>query len=323
MSQQLLRVENIKKHFPIKKGILSKTSGYIRAVDGVTFELQKSETIGIVGESGCGKSTLAQTILLLTEPTSGNIFFKNNDILKFNKTELLDLRKKMQIVFQDPYDSLNSYHNIGQILDEPYKIHKIGSKHERRDLTSAMLEKVGLSPNIVSKYPHEFSGGQRQRIGIARALSLNPELIICDEPVSSLDVSVQAQILNLLMNLQKEFNLSYIFISHNLSVVKLMSDYILVMYLGKVVESADPETIYNNPCHPYTKLLIDSIPEFGKKLKRENNAVELQSLCKNEGCVFADRCPDVIDECRKRSPELLEIGGNGIYKHKAACLLAK
>ena len=258
MAQPLLQVKNLKKHFPIKGGILSKTVGYVQAVDGISFDLYPGETVGLVGESGCGKSTVARTILRLIEPTGGEVFFEGEDILKLGKKPMRTLRRQMQIIFQDPYASLNPRMTVASIVGEPLEIHRIAKGRAKEERVANILEKVGLRPEHMRRYPHEFSGGQRQRIGIARALALNPKLIIGDEPVSALDVSIQAQVINLLEDLQREFNLTYLIIAHDLSVVEHISNRVAVMYLGKIVEMATDRELYQNPSHPYTEALLSS-----------------------------------------------------------------
>lgn len=314
----LLEIKNLKQHFPISKGFLSEKK-YVKAVDGVSFTLNKGETLGIVGESGCGKSSLGRSILRLAEPTSGEIKFKGQDILKFNRKQMKNIRKNMQIVFQDPFASLNPRSTIRSILEAPLKIHGIGNREERMKLIESLVEKIGIRKDQLDNYPHEFSGGQRQRIGIARALTLNPDLIIADEPVSALDVSVQSQVLNLFVELQKEFNLSYIFISHDLSVVQHISDRVAVMYLGKIVELANVDQLYQNPLHPYTKSLLSALPIPDPSQKRERIILEgdLPSpINPPTGCAFHTRCPVATSECRTETPELREKQ----FDHWAACI---
>lgn len=260
MTEKLLQVNDLKKHFPIKGGIFGNTVGEVKAVDGVSFYVNKGETLGLVGESGCGKSTTGRMLLRLIEPTAGSIIFENQDLTKLNKGDLRKIRRDMQMVFQDPFASLNPRHTVEKILEEPLIVHGIGSRDERKKKVKKMLEIVGLSSYHAKRYPHQFSGGQRQRIGIARALMTNPKLIIADEPVSALDVSIQAQVLNLFQELQKEFKLTYIFIAHDLGVVRHISDRVGVMYKGKLVELADSETLYKNALHPYTKSLLSAVP---------------------------------------------------------------
>ncbi len=311
---QLVSVKNLVKHFPVEK-----SDDVVRAVDDVSFDILAGETLGLVGESGCGKSTVGRCILRLYEPTSGEIFFENKNIVGLPNNELQKLRREMQIIFQDPYASLNPRLTIQSIVSEPLKIHGIGNKTELKERVADLLTKVGLDPAYMKRYPHEFSGGQRQRIGIARALALNPKLIIADEPVSALDVSVQAQVVNLLQDLQSEFGLTYLFISHGLAVVEHISNRVAVMYLGKIVEIADARTLYENPLHPYTKALLSAIPIPDPKQKRER--IVLQGdvptpINPPSGCRFRTRCPWAIDDCARVVPELREIQPG----HFAACI---
>lgn len=319
MGQVLLEVKNLQKHFPITKGLLfQKSVGSIKAVDGVSFTVQQGETLGLVGESGCGKSTTGRCILRLLEPTGGQVFFQGQDIGQCGKTELRNLRKDLQIIFQDPYASLNPRQTVGNLIAEPMLIHGLAGRAEAGSKVSKLLETVGLRPEFAKRYPHEFSGGQRQRIGIARALAVNPKLIICDEPVSALDVSIQAQVINLMMDLQKEFGLTYIFIAHDLSVVKHISDRVAVMYLGQMVEVAGHQEIYQTPRHPYTKALLSAIPEPDIKLKRERIILQgdvPSPLNPPPGCKFHTRCPEVLPRCREVAPELLNQGND----HWVAC----
>lgn len=273
MTEAILKIENLKQHFKLKNGLFSQAH-YVYAVDGVTLELKPGETLGLVGESGCGKSTLGRTLLKLYDPTDGEIYFEQQNITHAHGAHLRDLRQDMQIVFQDPMESLNARHTVGDIIAEPLLVHKIGTAQERREKVAQLLAKVGLPGDAANRYPHEFSGGQRQRIGIARAIALEPKVLVCDEAVSALDVSVQSQILNLLLSLQKEMNLSIIFIAHDLSVVKHISDRVAVMYLGRIVEEADSETIYRDPKHPYTQSLISAIPVPDPKRRKKREVLQ-------------------------------------------------
>ena len=303
----ILEVKDLKMHFPVKEGILLRTSKFNKAVDGVSLQIKPGETLGLVGESGCGKSTLGRCISRLYNPTSGSVFYEGNDLTHLKGRALLPFRQNIQMIFQDPMESLNARHTVGDILEEPFIIHKIGDKESRRKRVAELLEIVGLPSRSVTRYPFEFSGGQRQRIGIARSIALNPKLIICDEPVSALDVSIQSQILNLLIELQKEFNLSYLFIAHDLAVVKHISDRIAIMYLGKIVESTDSETVYRQPQHPYTKSLISAIPvpDPHHHAKRQVLTGDVPSpIDPPSGCPFHPRCPVVMDRCKHEAPEL-------------------
>ena len=311
---ELLNVRNLVKHFPIDNSL-----DVVKAVDGVSFDIKSGETLGLVGESGCGKSTVGRCLLRLHEPTSGEVLFEGKNIVGLPNREMQTLRREMQIIFQDPYASLNPRLSILSIVSEPLKIHGIGNKKEQAERVGDLLKKVGLDPNYMRRYPHEFSGGQRQRIGIARALALNPKLIICDEPVSALDVSVQAQVVNLLQDLQAEFGLTYLFISHGLAVVEHISNRVAVMYLGKIVEIAEGRELYDNPLHPYTKALLSAIPVPDPKKKRERIILKGDvptPINPPSGCRFRTRCPFAIEECAKVVPELREIQPN----HFAACI---
>ncbi len=322
MSEQnnILEAFQIKKYFPIRKGFFLKHVGDVKAVDDITLTVRKGETLGLVGESGCGKSTLGRTLIRLYEPTAGKINFNGNDFLKLSGSELRASRKNIQMIFQDPYASLDPRMTVGQVIEQPFIIHGLLSNSEREAKVKELLELVGLRPSHINRYPHEFSGGQRQRIAIARAIALNPELIICDEPVSALDVSIQAQILNLLKDLQEKLGLTYIFISHDLSVIEHVCDRIAVMYLGKIVEIADREELYKNPKHPYTQALLASIPTIGAGKKKMTKILtgEIPSpINPPSGCTFHPRCPVAMDVCKQEIPKLLPVGGND--KNVAAC----
>lgn len=317
----LLEVRNLVKYFPIAMGILfSKEVSTVKAVDNVSLAIREGETLGLVGESGCGKSTLGQCILRLIEPTSGEIIFKGQDIVHLTKKRMRPLRREMQIVFQDPYASLNPRKRIKDIIREPMEVHSMYSSQERNQKVREMLEVVGLNHHYASRYPHEFSGGQRQRIAVARALCLNPRVIVCDEVVSALDVSIQAQIINLLKKLQRTFNISYLFITHDLGVVRHISDRIAVMYLGKLVEISDKETFYDSPQHPYTKALINVVPIPDPNSRKRKDLLQgdvPSPINPPQGCRFHTRCPDVEDKCREQPPELLDIGRD--REHYVAC----
>jgi oligopeptide transport system ATP-binding protein len=319
----LLEVKNLKKYFESKKGFFGKNVQYVKAVDDVSFHIKKGETFGLVGESGCGKSTTGRTLIRLYDVTEGSIIFDGQDISKLKEKDLKPFRKKIQMIFQDPYASLNTRMTVGDIVGEPLDIHSLAKGQERQDKIYELLEKVGLSKDHASRYPHEFSGGQRQRIGIARALAVNPEFIICDEPISALDVSIQAQVVNMLEDLQKELGLTYLFIAHDLSMVKHISDRIGVMYLGKMVEVAASDELYDNPSHPYTQALLSSIPipdpELNAQMKREILEGDVPSpLNPPSGCRFRTRCKYAKDICSNEEPLLKEIGPG----HMAACHFA-
>ncbi|MFD1849826.1 ABC transporter ATP-binding protein [Oceanobacillus bengalensis] len=306
MQRPLLEVKSLKKYFPIKSGILGRKVGHVKAVDDVSFTVNKGEILGIVGESGCGKSTTGKSILRLIEPTEGEITFNGQDITKLNTEELRKLRRDMQIIFQDPYASLNPRHTVEKIIGEPLLVHGMTSKVERSSRVKELLEVVGLSSYHASRYPHQFSGGQRQRIGIARALANNPQLIICDEPVSALDVSVQSQILNLMEKLRDEYHLTYLFIAHDLSVVKHISDRVGVMYLGRMVELTTKDKLYEEPKHPYTQALLSAVPDPDPDIKKERIILKGDVPSPENpptGCAFHTRCPHAMDICKQKRPE--------------------
>ena len=317
-TETLLEVTNLKKYFPIKGGVFSKTVGFVYAVDDVSFTVDKGETLGLVGESGCGKSTTGRSILRLIEPTGGKVTFEGQDVTALDKKAMRALRREMQIIFQDPYASLNPRMTVGSIIGEPLEIHKIARGSEKTERVASLLQKVGLRPEDMRKYPHEFSGGQRQRIGIARAVALNPKLIVCDEPVSALDVSIQAQVINLLGDLQEEFGLSYLFIAHNLNVVEHISDRVAVMYLGKIVELASDTDLYNDPQHPYTEALLSAVPIPDPTVEKKRIILQgdvPSPIDPPSGCHFHTRCMYKEKICEEEAPEFKHIGGG----HWVAC----
>jgi peptide/nickel transport system ATP-binding protein/oligopeptide transport system ATP-binding protein len=323
--ETILEVNNLKKYFPIRKGFFKRVVGHVKAVDDVSFFINKGETLGLVGESGCGKSTLGRTVLQLLEPTAGDVIYNDQgvkkDLAETKGQELRKLRRNIQMIFQDPFSSLDSRLSVRDIVAEPLTVQGIGKdREERTEMVKELLEQVGLNSYQMNRYPHEFSGGQRQRIGIARALALNPELIICDEPVSALDVSVQAQVLNLLSDLQKDLGLTYLFIAHDLGVVEYISDRIMVMYLGKIVEVADSDTLYQNPQHPYTEALLKSIAIGDPFSNEPREALEVtvpDPANPPSGCKFHTRCPYCSDICKTKEPELIPTGEN--YDNYVAC----
>jgi len=316
----LIEVENLKKYFPVKKGILSRTVGEVRAVDGVSFTIKRGETLGLVGESGCGKTTVGRSILRLIEPTAGRVSFNGENLLALDGEKLRSLRASLQIIFQDPFSSLDPRMNVGQIIAEPIRNHMKVSKTEIRQRVADLMERVGLHPEQISRYPHEFSGGQRQRIGIARALALNPLAIICDEPVSALDVSIQAQVINLLARLQEEMKLSYLFIAHDLSVVEHINDRVAVMYLGRIVELATDKALYQNPLHPYSQALLAAVPVPDPEISRKKILLQgdvPSPMNPPTGCTFHTRCPEFMDICSQETPVFKNMGN----EHWVACHL--
>ncbi len=320
-STPLLEVSDLKKHFPIYKGVFSRLSGQVYAVDGVSFRIGRGETLGLVGESGCGKSTVGRTLLKLLEPTDGTIRVDGDDITHLDSARMLPYRQRMQMIYQDPYASLNPRMSAGEIVGEPFIIHQVGTPAERRERVAGLFQRVGLRPEAMNSYPHEFSGGQRQRIGIARALALNPELIVGDEPVSALDVSIQAQIINLLMDLQDELKLSYLFVAHDLAVVEHISHRVAVMYLGRIVEMTDKTSLFEAPLHPYTEALLSAVP-IPKSSARGRKRVILKGdvpspINPPSGCHFHTRCPYAMPRCRQDVPSLREVTSG----HWAACHL--
>ena len=323
-NEVLLDVKNLKMYFPITQGIIvQRHIGDIKAVDDISFAIKHGETMGLVGESGCGKSTTGRAILQLYRPTGGNVIFKEQDLTQLKGEALRRTRRQMQMIFQDPYASLNPRMTVGNIVGEPLEVHNIyPSKAERRERVQELLRVVGLNPYFVNRYPHEFSGGQRQRIGVARALAVNPEFIVCDEPISALDVSIQAQIINMLEDLQAEFGLTYLFIAHDLSVVRHISDRIAVMYLGKLAELADRDELYENPMHPYTQALLSAVPIPDPAIEEKRQRIILEGDVPSpanppRGCNFSTRCPRVMDVCHEVDPEFKDEGGG----HWVACHL--
>ena len=316
----LLQVENLKTYFPIRKGVLRRTIGYVKAVDGVSFAIEKGQTLGLVGESGCGKTTVARSLIRLVPATAGDVFFENTDVLSADRVKLRELRRQISMIFQDPFSSLNPRMTVGNIIGEPLKVQRGVAGSELTERVAVLLSKVGLSPEHINRYPHEFSGGQRQRIGVARALSLEPKLVICDEPVSALDVSIQSQVLNLLKDLQEEFGLTFLFIAHDLAVVEFFCDVVAVMYMGKIVERATAGELYQNPLHPYTRALMSVIPQIAPSQRGRKGAFggEVPSVLKPPGgCAFGPRCSLAEGDCLRQIPALKEI--SGYEGHFAAC----
>ena len=321
MSDAVLKVENLKVHFPVKGGLFTKKQ-VVKAVDGVSFEIYPRETFGLVGESGCGKSTTGRAIVKLYEPTSGTVYYHGEDVTKIKGSHLAEFRRNVQMIFQDPYASLNPRMTVGEIIREPMDIHHIfNTKEEREQRVRELLDIVGLKPDHIRRYPHEFSGGQRQRIGIARTLALNPQFIVCDEPISALDVSIQAQVINLLEHIQKEMGISYLFIAHDLSMVKHISDQLGVMYLGNLVEIGESDDVYHRPLHPYTQALLSAVPIPDPRVAREKKRIVLEGelpspLDTPSGCVFRTRCPNATERCAREKPGMVNVG-----KRTVACFL--
>jgi oligopeptide transport system ATP-binding protein len=318
----LLEVRGLKMWFPIMRGLLQKHVADVKAVDGINFDVIQGETLGLVGESGCGKSTTGRAILQLYKPTAGSVRFEGTELIELKGEDLRKMRRRMQMIFQDPYASLNPRMTVGSIVAEPLEVHNIGTKAERLERVRDLLKVVGLNPYFINRYPHEFSGGQRQRIGVARALAVNPAFIVCDEPISALDVSIQAQVINLLEDLQEQFGLTYLFIAHDLSVVRHISDRIAVMYLGKIMELADRDELYRNPMHPYTQALLSAVPIPDPVIEEKRQRIILEGDVPSpvnppKGCNFSTRCPKALDMCREQEPEFRDYGGG----HWVACWL--
>ncbi len=319
----LVEVRNLRKHYPVRGGIFGRQRDTVKAVEDVSFHLDAGETLGLVGESGCGKSTLGRTLTRLEEPTGGEVLFEGRNLARASAAELFSLRRDVQMIFQDPYSSLNPRITIGEAVREPLDVHKLGTDAERRDRVDELFEAVGLSPAMQNRYPHEFSGGQRQRVGVARSLALSPRVVVADEPVSALDVSVQGQVLNLLVELQRDLGLTYLFISHDLSVVEYVSDRVAVMYLGRLVEIGSRASIYSAPTHPYTRALLDSVPIADPRRRRQRVPVQGETpsaVNPPSGCAFHPRCPFAIDACRQEVPSLEPVGTDGDPGHLAACI---
>ncbi len=320
--EKLLEVRELKMWFPIRRGLFQRHVGDVKAVDGVSFDVYAGETLGLVGESGCGKSTTGRSILQLYRPTAGEVHFSGHDLTTMKGEELRRMRRQMQMIFQDPYASLNPRMTVGGIVGEPLEVHNIGTKAERLERVRELLAVVGLNPYFINRYPHEFSGGQRQRIGVARALAVNPSFIVCDEPISALDVSIQAQVINLLEDLQSQFDLTYLFIAHDLSVVRHISNRIAVMYLGKIMELADRDELYRNPQHPYSQALLSAVPIPDPVIEEKRKRIILEGDVPSpanppKGCNFCTRCPKVLDICKDQEPEFRDYGSG----HYVACWL--
>jgi len=320
----LLRVDGLKKYFPIRRGVFQRRVGAVRAVDGVSFEVYRGETLGLVGESGCGKTTTGRTIIRLYEPTDGHVYFEGVDLATIKGAQLRQMRRRMQMIFQDPYASLSPRMSVLGIVGEPLEVHRVARGAEKKKRVAELLEVVGMDPAFMNRYPHEFSGGQRQRIGLARALALNPDLIICDEPISALDVSIQAQVVNLLEDLQEKLGLTYIFIAHDLSMVRHISNRVAVMYLGKIVELTDRDTLYANPLHPYTQALLSAVPVPDPFIEEKRQRIILEGDLPSPanppvGCNFNTRCPVAIDRCFEAEPDFIQVE----EEHYCACHLVQ
>jgi oligopeptide transport system ATP-binding protein len=322
-NDMLVRVEGLKMYFPITQGVIfQRHIGDIKAVDGISFSIRHGETLGLVGESGCGKSTTGRAVLQLYRPTAGHVYFEDQELTRLKGEQLRRMRRRMQMIFQDPYASLNPRMTVGNIVSEPLEVHNILNRQERQERVQELLDIVGLNPYFINRYPHEFSGGQRQRIGVARALAVNPDFIVCDEPISALDVSIQAQILNMLEDLQERFNLTYLFIAHDLAVVRHISSRVAVMYLGKLAELTDRDTLYDNPLHPYTQALLSAVPIPDPVVEEHRSRIILEGDVPSpahppQGCNFNTRCPKAMDICREIDPEFKDLG----HDHWVACHL--
>ncbi len=322
MTDKLLEVEDLKMYFPVLGGVLRRRVAQVFAVDGVSFTIAAGQTLGLVGESGCGKTTVGRCVLRLYRPTGGRLRYRGADLMQLRRDELRAVRRDMQMIFQDPFESLNSRHTVQEILEEPFMIHRLGDAAERTRRVRQLLERVGLPRSALLRFPHEFSGGQRQRIGIARAVALEPRLIVCDEPVSALDVSIQSQVINLLLDLQRKMGLTYLFIAHDLAVIKHISDHIAVMYLGRIVEYTDAQSLYRSPRHPYTRALIAAIPVPDPAARRTGEVLRgdvPSPMNPPSGCHFRTRCPHVIERCHVDDPQLRPVPGSADGSHVAAC----